>query len=497
MSRKTSRKLFTTLFAAAAFASLSGGSAAAATTCAKVAAPSGSDSAAGTESAPYRTPQKLAGSLSAGQTGCLRGGSYTTTGSYILSPSQGGTAGAPITVTSYPGERAKLVGIVHVPNGVNHVTLSRLDFEGTGTSNTIKIYSADVVVEDSDITNAWRGLSCMMLGSNSGAGQAVRTIIRRNTFHECGNPANGNKDHGIYAASLADGEIVDNVIYNSAAYAIQFYPNTHRTRFAHNVVDGGSSVRGGVIFAGEGSHASGDNTVEQNVIGYAATYNITSYWGGSTGLGNVARSNCVWGGQSGDISSQVGFAATGNKVADPGFVGRSAHDYRLKAGSACLATVGYDTAAKLAGALPTEPEPTPTTTTTTTAGPAPSTTTTAPTTTTASTKPAPTTTTSAPKPTTTTSAPKPTTTTSAPKPTTTTSAPAPTTTTTTSTTTTPKRGGPRKRPGTGSRRIRSPRRCRTRRARRGAARTSRRRASARSRTKVCRSKARRGRRTAR
>ena len=49
---------------------------AAGTTCDRVAAPSGSDAAAGTESAPYATAQKLADSLSAGQTGCLRAGTY-------------------------------------------------------------------------------------------------------------------------------------------------------------------------------------------------------------------------------------------------------------------------------------------------------------------------------------------------------------------------------------------------------------------------------------
>ena len=47
-----------------------------ASACNKVAAPGGSDSAAGTVSAPYATFQKLAHSLAPGQTGCLRGGTY-------------------------------------------------------------------------------------------------------------------------------------------------------------------------------------------------------------------------------------------------------------------------------------------------------------------------------------------------------------------------------------------------------------------------------------
>jgi hypothetical protein len=339
---------------------LAAGAAQAETTCAKVAEPSGSDSAAGTAAAPFKTAQKLASSLSAGQTGCLRAGSYTNgSNGYVVSPPRGGNAGAPITIRSYPGERARLVGIVNVSKGVDNVTFSDLVFEGTGAMNTIKIYSAGVVVENSEITNAWRGLSCMMLGSNSGGGQALRTVVRGNTFHACGNPANGNKDHAIYASNLLEGEIVDNLFYDSAAYAIQLYPNAQSTRFAHNVIDGGSpSIRGGLVVGGDGSHASSNNVVEQNVIAYSQTYNVVASWESIKGSGNIARDNCLWSGKQGNLSNGGGLTATNNPTADPGFVDRTARDYRLKPGSPCLATVGYDTAAKLAGGAPA-PQPTP------------------------------------------------------------------------------------------------------------------------------------------
>jgi chitodextrinase len=316
----------------------------AAVVCTKVASPLGSDSASGTAGSPFRTPQKLGASLAAGETGCLRGGTYTASGTYVLDLSRGG-----FTLRSYPGERARLVGIIQVKSTAARVTLSDLDFEGTGGANTVKVYAPDVVLERNSITNLGRGNSCLILGSNSGYGQAARAVVRRNRFHDCGSVANGNKDHGIYAQNVIDGQITDNVFWNSAAYAVQLYPNAQRTRFAHNVVDGDApSVRGGVLFGGDGSYASSDNVVEDNVIAYAETYNITSTWSGPVGSGNVARANCLWAGTMGNVNtSKGGFTAYANTVADPLFLDRLHRDYRLAPTTACLGVVGYDAVAAL------------------------------------------------------------------------------------------------------------------------------------------------------
>jgi Right handed beta helix region len=298
------------------------------------------------------TAQQLLDSLRPGETGCLHGGTYASTWDNVLHPRRGGAPGAPVTLRSYPGERARLVGIVDIPNGSDYITLSGLDIEGTGEdgANTIKVYSRGVVLERSDVTNAWRGRSCLILGNNEGGGQAVAPIVRGNRFHECGDPANGNLDHGVYAANVLDGEIVGNLFYNSAAYTIQLYPNAQRTRVAHNVIDGsGRSMRGGIVFGGDGRFASGDNVVERNVIAYAATGAITAWWEGRVGTGNLARDNCVWGSRGDNITHEWGFTAVGNRVAEPLFANRGARDYRLVPGSPCLRTVGYDPLVRRSG----------------------------------------------------------------------------------------------------------------------------------------------------
>ena len=317
--------------------------------CSRFAAPAGSDSRSGTLQRPFRTPQRLVHSVRPGQTGCLRGGRYSATSEdLVVRFDHGGRAGARITLRSYPGERATLVGNLAVIKGADYVTLSHLRIEGTGGSNTVGIYAAHAILEGSDITNAWRGRSCVILGSDS-YGVAIRPIVRRNRFHECGSLANGNQDHAIYAQSVVDGRITGNTFWDSAAYAIQLYPNAQRTRVAYNVIDGGPpSVRGGIVFGGETSEASSDNVVTRNVVAYAQEYNIATDWHGLIGTGNVVARNCLWAGEKGNIDdSDGGFRAYANVVANPAFRDRQRRDYRLRATSRCRRVIGAGPAARL------------------------------------------------------------------------------------------------------------------------------------------------------
>jgi parallel beta helix pectate lyase-like protein len=302
--------------------------------CARFAAENGSDSNRGTWRAPFRTAQRLLNSLRTGQTGCLRAGTYTTSRRFVLDFSKSNVA-----VMGSPGERAVLQGIVVVRSGTDGVRLARVSVDGVGGANTIQVYGAGFVLEDSTITNGWRGRSCLILGDSS-AGTAVRPLIRRNRFHECGSLAEGNQDHAIYASKVVDGRIIDNIVWNTAAYAIHLYPNAQRTLVYGNTIDGGPpSVRGGIIVGGDSDDASNDNLVEYNVVAYSATYNIDATWEGPVGTGNVARSNCLWGGAEGEIDPDGGLLSEGNVVGDPRFVDRAQHDLRVGARSVCRAVV--------------------------------------------------------------------------------------------------------------------------------------------------------------
>jgi hypothetical protein len=307
--------------------------------CDKIASPDGSDRNPGTRRAPYRSAQRLAGTLAPGQTGCLRAGTYRG-GDFVLSIRRSGRRGAPITIRGYRGERARLLGITQIAPAARWIVLSGLHFEGDGSQNTIKVYGSDVTIEHSDITNLRRGLSCVILGSPD-QGVAERPLLSGNRLHDCGDPDHGNKDHAIYAAATVDGRITRNYFANSSGYAIQFYPNAHGMRFDHNVIDGGGdSIRGGIVFGGDARDASSDNVVEHNVIAFPATSGVTSNWEGPTGAGNVVRANCLWGAGDANISRPDGFRASDNIVADPQFRDRSRGDLRMPFGNRCRQVLG-------------------------------------------------------------------------------------------------------------------------------------------------------------
>ena len=310
----------------------------AAVRCDRVAAPSGSDGAAGTEGRPFATAARLVRSLRAGDTGCLRAGTYRI--APMLEFHRAGTAEAPITLRSYPGERATLAGgTVTILQGADHVQIAGLTIDGSGRNDvTVWILGADAVLRDSTVTNRTRGLSCVFLGAGSARQPpALRSQIRRNRIEACGNDAHGDKDHGVYAAQARDAVIADNLLRGSDGWGVQLYPSAQHVRVIRNTIVGNG---GGVIFGGNSRQASSNNVVERNVITDAReTQLVQSYWEGPVGRGNVARRNCFGHAPHGATSGDA-FRLEENVTASPLYIAPSRGDFRLGEGTGCSAVIG-------------------------------------------------------------------------------------------------------------------------------------------------------------
>jgi parallel beta-helix repeat protein len=318
-----------TTAAALAFASPAGAS----VTCDRVASPTGSDSAAGTVAAPFKTGQKLASSLSSGQTGCFRAGTFSGSIS-VRVPN--------VTLTSYPGERATLVGYFAVTFQGTGDTVKNLNIDGRPAIATPQISADNVTFSGNDVTNHNTEI-CFTVG---GAGyRPQNTVIENNNIHNCGKLPAQNGDHGIYIDDATGTIVRGNWIHNNADWGVHMYPNGDHSLVTGNIIDSNGN---GVIFAGVGGQTSDYNTVEHNIITNSQLgYNAESYWGsGPVGVGNVARNNCIKGAAdpyyatqngSGIQSTQVGFTASSNLVVDPGYENAMSGDYRIPSDSPCAA----------------------------------------------------------------------------------------------------------------------------------------------------------------
>jgi parallel beta-helix repeat protein len=312
----------------------------AAVTCAKVASPSGSDSAAGTAAAPYRTAQKLADATGPGQTGCLRAGNYAED---VWVSNDG------LTITSYPGERATLTGRLVVGKGADDVTFTAINIDG---ANAARLPSPTVngdraTFRADDVTNGHTDI-CFVIGSSWG--RAHGTVLQGNRIHDCGKIPSSNQDHGIYVSEADDTQILDNVIYDNVDRGIQLYPDAQRTVVRGNIIDGNGE---GIIFSGADGAAASDTIVEGNIVSNSRIRTNVESWypaGNPIGARNVVRNNCLWQG-AGGLQNMVagGFTMTDNLTADPQFVDRAAGDFRLKSGSRCATILATSQAPAGAG----------------------------------------------------------------------------------------------------------------------------------------------------
>jgi parallel beta-helix repeat protein len=296
--------------------------------CNKVASPRGSNSASGTVAKPYLTLEKLASSLRSGQTGCLRAGVYQRD----VEIKKGGTASAPITLTSFPGERATVLGRLYVNDRANNVVLQQLDLDGYNRARlpSPTVNGDNVVFRDNDVTNRHTSI-CFVLGSRE-YGRARGTVIERNRIHNCGQLPPTNHHHGIYVEASDGARITDNWIYDNADRGVQLFPDAQGTYVARNVIDGNGH---GIVF----SRVSSDNRVENNIFSNPMVrYNVEDFE--LTGRNNLARRNCVWStrhpGNPGGIQPGIKLPVVENIVTDPGYVNRAAKDFRLRPGSLCI-----------------------------------------------------------------------------------------------------------------------------------------------------------------
>ena len=315
--------------------------------CTLYASPEGSEGASGSIEDPFPSVQRLADSLSPGQTGCLLKGTYREPDALLR-------IGAPgITLRSAPGTRAEIRGRLWIRRSADYVTVRDLDLVGSAPprnpgdeSSSVTVNARGVRLINNNITNH-NSTICISLG-NPRWGPASNTLIKHNRIHHCGKLPPTNHHHGIYIGYATHTKVIANLIYKNADRGIQLYPNAQNSTIKGNIIDANGE---GILFSGLREHSSSGNLLENNIISNSRVrWNVAANWrrAQAPGTDNLLSRNCLWASNpdpyyrkdGGVTSGRPGFTATRNLIAKPLYAAPGRGDYRLREDSPCRDILG-------------------------------------------------------------------------------------------------------------------------------------------------------------
>jgi hypothetical protein len=259
--------------------------------------------------------ETFANSLSAGQTGCLRGGLYTNPNLINLN-------GSGYKLAGFPGERAEVRGSFEF-GSTSNVELEGFKVDGSyapvkningriNTEQSIQFNSSSgAVVDAMEIRNrrtADNSGTCVFGGTSRGA------RILFSWIHECGDPValDASGEHGVYIAN-STGMLIENSWFDAVSDHCLKYSQAAMNAIGRGVVCDTPDKESSVYFGG----TSSGNLVENNVIrGRRTVWQANQY----SGSNNRVVDNCL--SPSGPVALGSTFTVSGNVVvADPGISG--------------------------------------------------------------------------------------------------------------------------------------------------------------------------------
>lgn len=305
-------------------------------------ATNGSDTNAGSKTAPFRTITRAAKAAKASTTVHVAAGTYNESVKTTLH----GTATARIRYVSDTKWGAKVVGVgtegMWTNNG-NYTEISGFDITGPGRLGVLN-YASNTVIVNNHIHDLKISGGCT---SSGGAGivnadySGMNGDIVNNVVHDIGVPGTCNGVQGIYSSNQG-GLIYNNIVYRVSAFGIHLWHAASGVIIANNTVfANGSSGMGGGIVTGSGDAPGGmqlkNTKVINNIVYNNPGVSIKQYcYSGVNciGSGNVTANNLVYGNGSG-VSLKTG-TATGTITQNPLFVNYQANgtgNYRLQSNS--------------------------------------------------------------------------------------------------------------------------------------------------------------------
>jgi hypothetical protein len=289
--------------------------------------PTGSDTAAGTKAAPFKTLARAAkAAVQAGTTVWVAPGTYAGG----IKTTANGTAAARIYWVSTTKWGAKIVPPSSSSNNNawdnrgNYVSIIGFDVDGTNSGSGTKwlhgIYTGGSygMIQDNHIHHLALSAGCTSAGGSAigvdSYYHGVKTDIVSNVVNDVG-PAGCTYIQGIYVST--SGTIKNNLVYRVGAVAIHLWHDATDVIITNNTVT--SSTFGMVIGGGDFyfTSAGANNVYVANNIVYDNKYGISEQ--GKTGTANKYVNNLVFQNPTYDISLRNGLVATGTISSNPLF----------------------------------------------------------------------------------------------------------------------------------------------------------------------------------
>jgi len=310
--------------------------------------PNGSDTAAGTKAAPFKTLARAAKAVTkAGTTVFVAPGTYAGG----IKTTASGTAASRIYWVSTTKWGAKIVPPASSSNNSawdnrgNYVSIIGFDVDGSKIGSGKKwvhgIYTGGSysVIEGNHVHHLATTIPCNSAGGSAigvdSYYKGVKGDVIGNVVNDIG-PAGCTYVQGIYHST--SGTIKNNVVYRVGSAAIHLWHDATDIQIVNNTVS--SSVFGIIVGGGDFyfTRAGANNVHVHNNIVYDNKYGISEQ--GTTGKGNTYRNNLVTKNTTYAFQLRNGLTHTGTISSEPLFAGYSrtaqAPNYTLSASSPAI-----------------------------------------------------------------------------------------------------------------------------------------------------------------
>ena len=335
---------------------------------------SGSDSAAGTTTAPWQTLQKAADTAHSGDTVVVRAGTYagmvlngsSYPGGVSFIAGEGAGAGnfrtSGVTVNSFSSRDSNHYALINIEVNAGGYTIDGFNVvdNGSATKAGIRVAASyNDKITDNQVSGAYTGIFASMANGIVIQGNLSHDATQQHGIYVSGtdgftiknNECYGNPFDGIHL-NVADGTnlintngLVDgNLIHDNTLTGIDVAGASFVT-FQNNVIYGNKTH--GIVFQNSNQNptpACHDNVIVNNTIdatggNYALMFSDDA--NGNNGVNTTVFNNILLPGSSGSIGQEAGvdptFKSSNNITSASGlFVNQAGHDYHLKAGAAAI-----------------------------------------------------------------------------------------------------------------------------------------------------------------